>query len=60
MGVDKLAVCPSRKDQAEGAEGEWYSGAGVGLGFWWVMGPKCTRLPAAALGLPVWGSYQLL
>ena len=51
MGADQLGVCPSREDQVEEMEGKevkWYLG---GQGFWWVMGPEYTRLPAAAPGL---------
>jgi hypothetical protein len=43
-------MCPSSKDKAEGVEGT--EGRGVVFrraGFWWVMGPESTRLPAAAL-----------
>ena len=47
-GTDKLGVCLSRKDWAEGAEGEWCSG---GWEFWWVMGLEFTGLTEAALGL---------
>ena len=63
MGAGQLGVCPSRKVRekgVEGTEGEWYLG---GWGFWWVMGPESTRLPAAAPVLRRGGggdSYQLL
>ena len=56
--ADQLRVCLSRKDWEEGEEGmegEWYSG---GQWFWWVMVPKSTGFPAAAVGL--WGRGAVL
>ena len=55
-GADKLGVCPSSKDQSEGVrrveEREVIFGR---VGLWLVMGPKSTRLPAAAPGLRLGG-----
>jgi hypothetical protein len=45
-------VLTQQKDQAEGVGGMEGRGVVLGrVGFWWVMCPKSTRFPAAALGL---------
>ena len=51
-GADQRGVCPSSKDQLGRVGGiEGRKVVFVRVGFWWVMGPKSTRLPAAAQGL---------
>ena len=55
-------VCPSSKDEAK-VGGSDKRGVVFGrVGFWWVMGPEPTRLPAAAPGLRrrEWGAGFLL
>ena len=52
----------SSVEQSVPAERTGRKGSGIRLGFCWVMSPKSTGLPVAALelGMGTGGSYQLL